>query len=147
MLIVAPIVGSCNCSMFCCALLYVHSCSANILMGKRGLAAFFCLSSWCLVIVEWLFLTMPQVVCSLWLWYFLIIITYFCCFNTIPNITYLRQLSFFQSNFRCPMLNRHSYGWVNKLLPIAIFEKIWSLFKKIWENVFVVSKFLNWDIS
>ena len=25
MLIVTPIVGFCNCSMFCCALLYVHS--------------------------------------------------------------------------------------------------------------------------
>ena len=27
--------GFCNCSMFCCALLYVHSSFAIILMGKR----------------------------------------------------------------------------------------------------------------
>ena len=30
-------------------------------MGKRELVALFCLSSWCLVIVVWLFLVMPQV--------------------------------------------------------------------------------------
>ena len=30
-------------------------------MGKRELAALLCLSSWCLVIVVWLFLTMPRV--------------------------------------------------------------------------------------
>ena len=33
--IVTPIVGVCNCSMFCCMLLYVHSSIAIILMGKR----------------------------------------------------------------------------------------------------------------
>ena len=37
--IVTPIVGVCNCSMFCCALLYVHSSIAIILMGKRELVA------------------------------------------------------------------------------------------------------------
>ena len=35
--IVTPIVGVCNCSMFCCTLLYVHSSIAIILMGKREL--------------------------------------------------------------------------------------------------------------
>ena len=35
LLIVTPIVGFCNCSMFCCALLCVHSSFAIILMGKR----------------------------------------------------------------------------------------------------------------
>ena len=60
-LIVAPIVGYCNSYMFCCALLYIHSSFANTLMGKRELVALFCLSSWCLVIVVWFFLTMPQV--------------------------------------------------------------------------------------
>ena len=29
--------GVCNCSMFCCALLYVHFSIAIILMGKREL--------------------------------------------------------------------------------------------------------------
>ena len=41
--------GLCNCSMFCCTLLYVHSRFALI-----------CLSSCCLVIVVWLFLTVPR---------------------------------------------------------------------------------------
>ena len=31
--------GFCNCSMFCCALHYVHSNFATILMGKRELVA------------------------------------------------------------------------------------------------------------
>ena len=51
--------GVCNCSMFCCTLLYVHSSIAIILMGKRGLIALLNLSSWCLMVVEWLFLTVP----------------------------------------------------------------------------------------
>ena len=46
--IVTPIVGVCNCSMFCCTLLYVHSSFAIILMGKRGPVALLNLSSWCL---------------------------------------------------------------------------------------------------
>ena len=33
------IVGVCNCSTFCCTLLYVHSSIAIILMGKRELVA------------------------------------------------------------------------------------------------------------
>ena len=34
--IVTPIVGVCNCSMFCCTLLYVHSSIAIILMGRES---------------------------------------------------------------------------------------------------------------
>ena len=49
----------CNCSMFCCTLLYVHSSIAIILMGKRELVALLNLSSWCLVMVERLFLAVP----------------------------------------------------------------------------------------
>ena len=52
--------GVCNCSMFCCTLLYVHSSIAIILMGKRELIALLNLSSWCLVMVELLFLAVPQ---------------------------------------------------------------------------------------
>ena len=58
--IVTSIVGVCNCSMFCCTLLYVHSSIAIILMGKRELIALLNLSSWCLVMVEWLFLAVPR---------------------------------------------------------------------------------------
>ena len=46
--------------MFCCMLLYVHSSIAIILMGKRELIALLNLSSWCLVMVERLFLAMPR---------------------------------------------------------------------------------------
>ena len=53
--------GVCNCSMFCCALLYVYSSIAIILMGKRELIALLNLSSWCLVMVERLFLAVPRV--------------------------------------------------------------------------------------
>ena len=52
--------GVCNCSMFCCTLLYVHSSIAIILVGKRELIALLNLSSWCLVMVERLFLTVPR---------------------------------------------------------------------------------------
>ena len=45
--------------MFCCTLLYAHSSIAIILMGKRELVALLYLSSLCLVMVEWLFLTVP----------------------------------------------------------------------------------------
>ena len=57
--IVTPIVGVCDCSMFCCTLLYVHSSIAIILIGKRELVALINLSSWCLVMVERLFLAVP----------------------------------------------------------------------------------------
>ena len=52
--------GVCNCSMFCCTLLYVHFSIAIILMGKRELIALLNLSSWCLVMVERLFLMVPR---------------------------------------------------------------------------------------
>ena len=49
-----------NCSMFCCTLPYVISSIAVILMGKRELVALLNLSSWCLVMVERLFLAVPR---------------------------------------------------------------------------------------
>ena len=51
--------GVCNCSMFCCTLLYVHTSIAIMLMGKIELVALLDLSSWCLSMVEWLFLGVP----------------------------------------------------------------------------------------
>ena len=52
--------GVCNGSMFGCTLLYVHSCIAIILMGKRELIALLNLSSWFLVMVERLFLAVQR---------------------------------------------------------------------------------------
>ena len=49
-----------NCSMFCCTLLCVRSSIEILLMGKRELVALLNLSSWCLVMVERLFLAVPQ---------------------------------------------------------------------------------------
>ena len=46
--------------MFCCTLFCVHSSIAIILMGKRELVALLNLSSWCLVMVERLFLAVPR---------------------------------------------------------------------------------------
>ena len=53
--------GFCNYSMFCYALLCVHSSFAIISIGKREMVALLFLSSWCLVVVVWLFLTMQGV--------------------------------------------------------------------------------------
>ena len=65
LLLLTPIVGVCNCSMFCCTLLYVHSSIAIILVEKRELVALLDLSSWSLVMVEPLFLAVHRVVCDL----------------------------------------------------------------------------------
>ena len=46
--------GVCDCSMFCCTLLCVHSSIAIILVEKKELVPLLNLSSWCLVMVEWL---------------------------------------------------------------------------------------------
>ena len=56
--------GFCACSMICYALLCVLSSFVIILMGMRELFASLYLSSWCLMIVMWLFLTMLLV--DLW---------------------------------------------------------------------------------
>ena len=53
--------GVCNCSIFSCTLLYVHSSFAIIWVGKREMVALLSLSSWCLVFVVLLFLAMPSV--------------------------------------------------------------------------------------
>ena len=45
LLIVTPNVGGCNCSMFCCTLLYIHPSFAIVLMAKRELIALLSLSS------------------------------------------------------------------------------------------------------
>ena len=45
--------------MFCCTFFYVYSSIAIIFMGKRELVALLNLSSWCLVMIERLFLAVP----------------------------------------------------------------------------------------
>ena len=46
--------------MFCCTLLYVRFGVVVVLVGKRELIALLNLSSWCLVVVERLFLAVPR---------------------------------------------------------------------------------------
>ena len=53
--------GVCNFYMFCCTLDSFPSSFAIILMGRRELVALPSLSSWCLMIVVWLFLAVPWV--------------------------------------------------------------------------------------
>ena len=82
--------GACNCSMFCCTLLYVHSSIAIILMGKRELIALLNLSSWCLVMVERLFLTVPRGCLQFVIVLFLIILTYFLSLlSALSNFTFI----------------------------------------------------------
>ena len=75
----------CNCSMFCCLLLYAPSSFAIILMGKGELVALLSLSSWCLVIVVWLFLVVPWVCLQ-----FMFVVfpdhthLFFSCFSACP---------------------------------------------------------------
>ena len=45
--------------MFCFTLVYVHSSIAIILMAKRESVTLLNLSYWCLVMVEWLVLSVP----------------------------------------------------------------------------------------
>ena len=47
--------------VLCFVVLYVYSSFAIILMEKRDLVALLSLSSWCLVMVVWLFLAVPWV--------------------------------------------------------------------------------------
>ena len=89
--------GVYNCSMYCCTLLYVHSSIAIILMGKRELVALLNLSSWCLVMVEWLFLAVP-------LGYLRFVIVVFpdhthLLFLTFPNDFYIKSPNCHQGGF------------------------------------------------
>ena len=77
MKLVTPIVGVCNCSMFCCTLLYVHSSIAIILMGQKELIVLLYLSSCCLVTVERLFLVVLWGCLRFVIVVFLIILTYY----------------------------------------------------------------------
>ena len=51
----------CVCSTFCCTLLCFLSRFKIVLRRKRKLVALFCLSSWCGVIVMWIFLMVTSI--------------------------------------------------------------------------------------
>ena len=91
--------------MFCSTLLYVHSSIAIILMGKRGLVALLNLSSRCLVMVEWLFLTVP------WVCLRFVIVVFpdhthllfwrYSCHANINNLWYHESLLILIRSLRC----------------------------------------------
>ena len=83
--------GVCNCSMFCCTLLYVHPRFVIILMGKRELVYLLSVSSWCIKIVVWLFLAVPWVCLQ-----FVIVV--------FPNHTHLLFRSFNKQTWDLNML-------------------------------------------
>ena len=53
--------GVCNCYVFCCTLFYCPFWFCNHLNGKSELIALLSLSSWCRVMVVWLFSAVPWV--------------------------------------------------------------------------------------
>ena len=87
--------------MFCCTLLSVHSSFAIILMGKRELVTLLSLSSWCLVMVVWLFLAVP------WVCLRFDIVVY----PDHPHFIFLGSYDKIESNIRAPVL----FNLVNSL--------------------------------
>ena len=87
--------------MFCCTLLYVPSNFVIILIRKRELVALFSLSSWCPMIVVWLFLVVPWVCLQ-----FVIVV--------FPDNTHL--LFWMEEDLNC--CNK-----IKNLLPIIIIKK------------------------
>ena len=65
MLIITPIVGFCNCPMFCYALLYVHSSFAIILMAKRGRERAGCFALFVFLVSRDCFVAFPRDVTGL----------------------------------------------------------------------------------
>ena len=77
--------------MFCGALLYVQSSFAIILIGKRELVALLSLSSWCLMIVVWLFFTVPWVCLQFVIVVFPDHTHYFSKLKACPTIVQLKE--------------------------------------------------------
>ena len=93
--------------MFCCTLLFVHSSIAVIFMGKRELIALLNLSSWCLVMVELLFLAVP------WgcLWFLIVV---------FPYHTLIQKINFkLNTSKLCVKLAHHVHALINELHVLA----------------------------
>ena len=86
--------------MFCCTLLCVRSSIAIILMGKRELVVLLNLSSCCLVMVEQLFLAMPQGCLR-----FVIVV-----FPDHTHLLFLNQNTFDGAPSQIPTLSKKSSG-------------------------------------
>ena len=133
--------GVCNCSMFCCTLLYVHSSIAIILMGKRELIALLNVSSWCLVVVERLFLTVPRGCLRFVIVVFPDHTHYFWSRKMINQLHFF----FFKNSFRYTIrvsngsnddeLNNRNLFLTAKLLKQGYrYHKIWKAFSKFYHR-------------
>ena len=96
--------GVCNCSMFCCTLLYDHSSIAIILMGKRELVALLNLSSWCLVLVERLFFAVPWGCLR-----FVIVV-----FPDHPHLLFLSRIPCKEDRFEMYLITTHSCTFMDQ---------------------------------
>ena len=132
--------------MLCCTLLYVHSSIAIILMGKRELIALLSLSSWCLVMVERLFLAVPRGCLQ-----FVIVV--------FPDHTHLLFLIFYPQTptqprpwypgirFRLPCTPQDNFSWVPNcsLGPPGWETKVSS--NKFWFGLCEIAWFLCQPIA
>ena len=123
--------GFCNCSMFCCALLYVHSSFAIFLMGKSEMVSLLSLSSCCLVIVFRLFFVFS-------LWYFLIILTFFFFFFFGGGgVSFMRTLHIWIS-LEPSSLNQYLTRWIKCLfytIYASIGGRIWRVCTFAWSSL------------
>ena len=118
--------GVCNCSMFCCTLLYVPSSFAIILMGKRELVALLSLSSLCLVICVWLFLAVSWVCLQFVIvvfpdhtHYFLVYL--FLTFALFHTFMYLNVISLVSMLF-CPLFQKTKQNFIGLEMRNAPFS-------------------------
>ena len=131
--------GLCNVICFCCTLPYVHSSIAIILMGKRELVALLNLSSWCLVVLERLFLAVP------WGCLRFVIVVF-------PNHTHLLLLVFlFRYSFiRNIQLGHQLYMhctilWPTKWYKMIKFHELFLMFCIFFQRQKLI--FLRWNFA
>ena len=93
-------------------LLYVHFSFAIILLGKRELVALLSLSFWCLVIVVWLFLTVPWVCMQ-----FVIVV-----FSDLTHLPFLHGFKFKNLNLY-PKSSNQDYTRCHILLFFMTFSR------------------------
>ena len=123
--------------------LYVPSSFAIILMGKRELVALLSLSSSsCLVIVMWLSSWYHCFVCSLWVWYFLIMLTSLLSkvkdgsslsLQSTPITTYFNSLGSAQSVWHMSQ-NQPSLFLLDQIPNHYFYDNYFCYF--IWKEIF-----------
>ena len=114
--------------MFWCTILYVYSSFAIILMGKRELVALRGLSSWCLVMVVWLFCLSAVCDCGISWSYSLIL--------PVPGVCrehYVQWICQSIKQSHTPIETCQNWLWSNKLWSFYIMLKGLSQ----WHHLYV----------